>query len=58
MRLDDVSDVIEENVRQGRVEVCVNRAWGTVCNDTFRLNEARIVCKQLPGFREEGSYIY
>ena len=32
---------------QGRVEVCVGQTWGTVCNDGFYSNDARVVCHQL-----------
>jgi len=31
----------------GRVEVCINNAWGTVCNARFGTNEARVICRQL-----------
>ena len=31
----------------GRVELCLEGKWGTVCNDTFNANAARVVCKQL-----------
>ena len=44
-----------EGVREGRVEVCVNRAWGTVCNELFTQNDADVVCNQLEGFKQEGT---
>ena len=33
---------------QGRVEVCVNRAWGTVCGySKWSWNDAKVVCNQI-----------
>ena len=43
------------NVREGRLEICINRAWGTVCNEQFGLLDAVVVCKQM-GFSEIGTY--
>lgn len=34
-----------ENV--GRLEICFNGLWGTVCDDQFDRNEAKVVCRQL-----------
>ena len=56
MRLDDSvdSEVDGVGVREGRVEVCVNGAWGTVCMDSFTTEDADVVCGQLPRFQMEG----
>ncbi len=43
----DVRVVGGETLLEGRVEVCVNRAWGTVCSRGFTEDEAHTVCTQL-----------
>ena len=32
---------------EGRVEVCINNAWGTVCHNNWSNPDATVVCKQL-----------
>ena len=56
MRLASVveSETDGGGVREGRVEVCVNGAWGTVCRRAFTQHDADVVCEQLPGFKKEG----
>ena len=34
----------------GRVEVCLNQAWGGVCRNNFQPAEVIVVCRQLGGF--------
>jgi deleted-in-malignant-brain-tumors protein 1 len=40
----------------GRVDVCVNGTWGTICSDFWENIDASIVCKQL-GYTEYGLLI-
>ena len=35
------------NPLEGRVEICFNRAWGTVCSNGFGEAEAEVVCTQI-----------
>lgn len=35
------------NPLEGRVEVCINRAWGTICDNGFSDEDATVVCNLL-----------
>ena len=39
---------------EGRLEVCVNKAWGTVCSDEFDTTDASVACQSLNGFDGSG----
>ena len=51
VRLDGGSNPLE-----GRVEVCFNNAWGTVCDNSFSTPDANVVCRQL-GYRFNGTQV-
>ena len=40
-----LADGIIEN--EGRVEICVNNVWGSICSNGWDVTDAHVVCTQL-----------
>ena len=54
IRLSEYIDDYVNFTRRGRVETCLNNAWGTVCNTSFDEFALNITCSKLIGFSTEG----
>ena len=42
---------------EGRVEICFNNEWGTICDDNWSTNDANVACSVL-GFSSTGEISY
>ena len=56
IRLVGTEDV-EAGTKEGRVEICINNAWGTVCDKFFGPPDAGVVCHQIGGFTRDGMHV-
>ena len=45
------------NYLEGRVEICMNNEWGTVCDHMWNDTNAIVVCRQL-GLKSAGNHLH
>ena len=53
VKIASLSDDTTTLSSEGRLEVCVNGVWGTVCDLQFGTKDAHVACSQL-GYGGEG----
>ena len=53
----DIRLVGSSSSTSGRVEVCAYNQWGTVCDDYWDNNDAKVVCRML-NYPSSGKTIY
>ena len=51
------SSTSDGNSTQGRLEVCINNAWGAVCDDRFGSEDASVACSQISGYSRQGASV-
>lgn len=52
IQLNSISVDISQLSGEGRVEVCINNVWSSVCDTAFGVRDAQVACRQL-GYGDE-----
>ena len=43
-----------QNTTRGTLQICINHAWGGVCNDgLFGIDDAQVACQQVGGYERQ-----
>ena len=50
-------ELIDNELARGRVEICINEKFGTVCDELWSHTHASVVCRQL-GFSPYGKQLF
>lgn len=58
LRFADRVDDTTMNTTTGRIEICLNNAWGTICRNEFGIPDAQVACNQIAGYQSEGNLHY
>lgn len=56
-RLQMASQAASGDAQEGRLELCVNNAWGTVCDTLFGPQDAAVACSRASGFTGQGEVL-
>ena len=54
LRIRSCNDDSAQLFREGRLEVCVNSTWGTICDKAYSSRDAQVACAQL-GYDDGGA---
>ena len=47
MRLVNGTGLVSNNNTSGTLEICINGVWGTVCDDNWNIDDAKVACNAL-----------
>ena len=53
-RLESTSEDVHSGTLEGRLGLCINNAWGTVCDSLFDDSDAAVACSRISGFARQG----
>ncbi len=53
--VDGKTDTLSQKM-DGRLEICINNAWGSICNNSFRVVDAQVACRQAIGYDMMGRF--